>query len=1817
MCRLPKNRANVAASILQSPEVLEAAYNASSQEYKGSAQQELDKYLDSITAKIQAFTNEVHQFWTGLISSDAVKFFVDLGTTLLNTINTVGQFKSAIIATAAVLATKKLGIFTTNIIDDRKQLLLLGKDLKSFVNSGLGALKMFGNGIKNFISDRRNGDDTKFFSSYLKFGGGISQEEINLLTNEYNAFSDVMSENVGKSAKQLSDEIGGVDERVVSYIENTSAAERSSSGFAASLTGISAKSKLASVGLSILSTGLNALITFGISMAISKIFQVFDNYINRIEKTKQAVKSLESEYSSSQTNITSHEKTISDISKRYEELSKGVNEYGENIGLTADEFAEYHDITKQIYDMYPNLIQGFDEQGEAIARYKGNIDELNKSLKEEKILSYNTILDGADDVLKAYHNTRGTGKENEYAGKFLQEVLDVYAETQTYDELEDALNILLQKWMQNSINEDGSSNYDYEALFKTLNNLKYVDVFDKEKTYNTTNKGAVIDELKTKILEYQNDMDSAIQSVINDVMLPTFWKYLINNESSVINDNENLNKFVTTFIQSIDSKIIDELPNGNYASGWLLAFLGQIENAMSDPSASDSLSQALNVLFGNAMTDASGNLLSGVSPTDYLIGIKTAINTITKELDLSDDIKVELKDAFNLKEFGDLSSKYVEGVIDLSKHFKDANFNDIDKYMKENKINTSDGIIEFFNTISKAIEDGVKTWDQAVVYWNNTIESKTADTRLSMSDLFADNSKDKDIVSQFQTNIKQIGDAIANFNDLSPEDKISLYSSFAKGLEGINNAGEITEEVLRKLAQQQWETLDATLAEYDGMEELRKALQAFADQALSGNSSIKKSLYDIAGVPTFSPKNEQEVLKYDAELNNSIDDYKKLLDYTKFFTDGQKKLWVESTSGVKGASEAIKMYEDKLASISFDDLKDLLSDETFQDIRTAAEQINEIIKDGITGDERQTLIESYGLTEQQIKNGLVNKLQNYLNNIVYMYAQKGGEAGAEFYNSWIKSQKLDTFDEIIKDMATTTFPNGVTGVNTVTLKNFNDQIKTMSNAEKDLFVGYYRDGRKFYEILADVQKQMKAISNKSLPDLLNNDTFGSLISEAEELSSILDGGINNEELISLYSMGFTDEDIQNDIVNALYDHIQDLIKLYTDGAGEAGKAWYEKWTKTIFDNKRSLTLSDFLNIEFDYEKDGKLIRTTLDEYTNEIKSRAQTVGQIVSAINSKPSEEGHLNWAEILGNADQLKELEAIMPGISTKIRDVVNGTSSENKLIELLIITMADLYDEYEKNVSGLVDINNMTDEASEAWQNYNQTVKDTTDYSVAMKNGLLDIADSLDKIYFDRAYDGARSFGQAITDVKGEIDTLNTAYTSLIDPELRENSVEFKNLVADLVAQFPELTSHTGSIKELALAVTELMESKSNNLIIALEELASRTGIPVALKNEIETVTDSLRKLGTQPFSMDNVINVIKNARNEMNQFAEFVKKVNETGLHLNIEATDEVYNLYPELLRNAEIYRDGTIKLNKDIYEAFKKSKEAEIQGDVQARIKKLENMRALASAELDIEKKKLEIATEAIKSKSGAEMEAALAKIAALDEEAKANAEARLSMAEDDADYTGQGLENTDKLAKETIENIDEVGEATADALTQEGEMDTEASQDKIDNSNDVTENATNNLSEEVDTFGEAKSAETEIDEEASTTMNDNSTELSETEQENQRRFGEFFVNLLNEITGHHQEASETMDQNSETVGLDEQTYALNAGETTENVIRGVAGISEEASQMVDSNGEILGDNLQGNILDVGSTATNAINEMTQTIADGAIMQKIMHINLVRQ
>ena len=110
-----KNRANIAASILQNGDMLRSVYE-DAQNSEGSAAKELNSYLDSIDGKMAQLENRAQEFWFKVIDSETIKNGIDLLSTLLkgatDFVDTVGLLPTILTGVAAALSFKNVGIDT-------------------------------------------------------------------------------------------------------------------------------------------------------------------------------------------------------------------------------------------------------------------------------------------------------------------------------------------------------------------------------------------------------------------------------------------------------------------------------------------------------------------------------------------------------------------------------------------------------------------------------------------------------------------------------------------------------------------------------------------------------------------------------------------------------------------------------------------------------------------------------------------------------------------------------------------------------------------------------------------------------------------------------------------------------------------------------------------------------------------------------------------------------------------------------------------------------------------------------------------------------------------------------------------------------------------------------------------------------------------------------------------------------------------------------------------------------------------------------------------------------------------------------------------------------------------------------------------------------------------------------------------------------------------------------------------------------------------------------------------------------------------------
>ena len=124
-------------------------------------------------------------------------------------------------------------------------------------------------------------------------------------------------------------------------------------------------------------------------------------YAKLTTSANEANKSVSNAIQTSQNNVKSvreQKDNVDKLTESYEKLSKGVNTAtNENLTLSTDDYKEYLDTCNQIADMYPELVSGYDAQGNAILSLKGNVQGLTDAYKEAQQEAYKTAFVGVTD----------------------------------------------------------------------------------------------------------------------------------------------------------------------------------------------------------------------------------------------------------------------------------------------------------------------------------------------------------------------------------------------------------------------------------------------------------------------------------------------------------------------------------------------------------------------------------------------------------------------------------------------------------------------------------------------------------------------------------------------------------------------------------------------------------------------------------------------------------------------------------------------------------------------------------------------------------------------------------------------------------------------------------------------------------------------------------------------------------------------------------------------------------------------------------------------------------------------------------------------------------------------------------------------------------------------------------------------------------------------------------------------------------------------------------------------------------------------------
>lgn len=178
-------------------------------------------------------------------------------------------------------------------------------------------------------------------------------------------------------------------------------------------SGIAAKAGAfaANVGIGLAASALMQLGAMALSWAGTKIKKAATYDKDKIEAADKTRTNYQDKLSDTKTNIS----TLKGNKTEFESLSKGVDEYGNNISLDTSSYERFLNIRKEILDTTPSLISGYDAEGNAIAKTSGLIDKAIESQekKQESIQkkyasdeTWDKLVEGNIETVKKASGTR-------------------------------------------------------------------------------------------------------------------------------------------------------------------------------------------------------------------------------------------------------------------------------------------------------------------------------------------------------------------------------------------------------------------------------------------------------------------------------------------------------------------------------------------------------------------------------------------------------------------------------------------------------------------------------------------------------------------------------------------------------------------------------------------------------------------------------------------------------------------------------------------------------------------------------------------------------------------------------------------------------------------------------------------------------------------------------------------------------------------------------------------------------------------------------------------------------------------------------------------------------------------------------------------------------------------------------------------------------------------------------------------------------------------------------------------------------------------
>jgi len=856
---------------------------------------------------------------------------------------------------------------------------LIFSTFKNDIIKSNGELELFGKSVNKIFTDLGN---KKGILNSL-FDNAITDDDIKAINN----YADALSRGISPATAwndTMTNCSSAAQKAAASYGDNVKGLK----ALTTATTTSTAAMKVGAVATKLLSTALNMISFMLVAQGISLAVKGLDNLAHASERCKERVDELMSSYKSALDTANNNAKTIESLVGKYENLSKGVNNLGRNISLTTGEYSEYNDIVNRIADMFPTLITGYTDEGNAILSLKGNVEQLRDAYKEAQQEAYRLLIvsgknsDG-DDIIDNFNN-EVFGKESwlsksssfidgEGGAKDAIDIITKLTGSLTPDEFRDTYDKLYEEykniWESNKVH-DALKSSGIEDLTHKWSDITSEDLDNVKQSANAT------------VQTYQAEINSALKNV------QTLGNaYLLTNEDYSKLDKE-AQTAASIIVNSIDENIASGFNNkvdvGTYVSSIVDMLQGSSE-------IKDSLISLLTLDTSNL---SAGNMQDSVNR--YINTIASALNEDPVDLkirlgfeDYVENGKIDSQIA-NVK--SKLQKKFDNNVGELS--LEDLGFaarldvprssllswDELIEKIEEAKAKASESTPISFDITN---EDTAKSIDdfQSKLNSLSSALTKVKDNKLTGSELL-------DLQQQFPELIGQtdnLSEALTNLIDNTltdvidfldhagaPDDLIDSFRQIAEEAKGISFDGwKETLDVFDKVNSSMSSLSDFTKAlgkDYAiTATEARKFAEVFPELLALGETTSSGLIQFNKGVVDAFIDGKQTEIKVDAEariqeLNNQkavIEGKMALAQAELLLLEGQGNAKIEAENQTnEGIAEAQKNLVQYLVNLGTEEanadatVKEIMAGNTEEYDRVVAEvsgNVHDNLSNSISG----------------------------------------------------------------------------------------------------------------------------------------------------------------------------------------------------------------------------------------------------------------------------------------------------------------------------------------------------------------------------------------------------------------------------------------------------------------------------------------------------------------------------------------------------------------------------------------------------------------------------------------------------------------------------------------------------------------------------------------------------------------------------------------------------------------------------------------------------------------------------------------------------